>query len=60
MATMSTTGYPRNGNSRITIGSSHDCGDRSHRIRMENAQGTMDEEYLFWDDAYLKQLGIGD
>jgi hypothetical protein len=25
-----------------------------------NAQGTMDEEYLFWDNAtYMKQLGIG-
>lgn len=25
-----------------------------------NAQGTMDEEYLFWDNAtYMKQLGLG-
>ena len=25
-----------------------------------NAQGTMDEEYLFWDAAtYMKQMGIG-
>lgn len=25
-----------------------------------NAQGTMDEEYLFWDNAtYLKQIGLG-
>lgn len=25
-----------------------------------NAQGTMDEEFLFWDNAtYMKQLGIG-
>lgn len=38
---------------------------KSFRIIMNtvgrwNAQGTMDEEYLFWDNAtYLKQLGIG-
>jgi len=25
-----------------------------------NAQGTMDEEYLFWDNAtYMKQIGLG-
>ena len=25
-----------------------------------NTQGTMDEEYLFWDNAtYMKQIGVG-
>ena len=25
-----------------------------------NAQGTMDEEFLFWDNAtYMKQIGLG-
>jgi len=25
-----------------------------------NAEGTMDEEYLFWDNAtYMRQLGLG-
>jgi hypothetical protein len=25
-----------------------------------NAQGTMDEEYLFWDNAtYMSQIGLG-